>query len=338
MRAPGKGADSGGALIVNAFSVVAAFAALLRVVLGAVAAVAGVRALRAARRAREEGEGEERFHLLLLLCATLVGLSVVSWPLLYVVLESYVPSNGGPPWPGVMCVQGVTRVGTGSVGAASYLPALLNVLAVTKPLLVLVSGAWVAMHVVNRRSRTGALATRTTAALALCGLLAVADGATETAYLLIPKEEKFLAAGCCAVETPRSQVAATPVPKGPVTAAFLGVGVGAVLAISAAIRRGGAWLGVSLLLAAASLLAGGRFLVDVASPGFLHLPYHHCPYCLVRRMPETLVGIVLHVAGAFGVGWALITPSADARKGLLRMARFGYLGALVMATVMLLDA
>jgi len=149
-----------GVLIVNGFSVVAVFAAVLRAALGMAVLVAGARAIRSSRSARDAGTGEDRFYLLVTLCATLVGLSVVSWPLLYLVLESYVPGSGGPQWPGVMCIQGVTRIGTGSVGAASLLPPLVGTLLVTKPLLVLVSGAWLVLHLVNRKSRTGALTGR----------------------------------------------------------------------------------------------------------------------------------------------------------------------------------
>jgi len=338
-------------LIVNGFSVVAAFAAVLRMALGVAVLVAGARAIRSSRHARDPGAGEERFYLLVTLCATLAGLSLVSWPLLYLVLQSYVPGSGGPQWPGVMCIQGVTRIGTGSEGAAALLPRLIGTLAVTKPLLVLVSGAWLVLHLANRLDPTGALTGRVLATLVLAATLAVADGAMETAYLLIPKQEKFLASGCCAVHPAE---AAQPSPPAPppiaprtLTIAFLGVGSGIVLALSAAIRhRKGPWLWISLLGAIVSLPLGLAFLGDVAAPAFLHLPYHHCVYCLMRRMPETIVGIALYVVGAFGVVWAFAARALGGRGGtgervplaLLRMARFGYLGSLLMAGVMLVSA
>ncbi len=327
-------------MIFNAFSVVAALAAILRAALGLVVVVAGVRALRNVRSA-----GEEPFYLLFALCVTLFGLGVVSWPLLYLVLDSYVPANGGPPWPGVMCVEGVTRIGTGSIGAASFLPRLLGALWVTKPLLVFVAGVWLVLHLVNRRGATGALTPRVLVALTAFGLLAVADSALETSYLLIPKQEKFLAAGCCAAHTAaEAPPPAATAPAGPVTAAFLGVGAALVLALSAAIRRGGAWLLVSLPLALVSLPLGFVFLADVAAPKFLHLPYHACAYCLARWRPETLAGIALYLLGAFGVGWAVSVRLGGIGGGkgegtsLLRMARFGYLGSLLMAGVMLVSA
>jgi hypothetical protein len=207
------------------------------------------------------------------------------------------------------------------------------------------------LHLANRRDRTGALTGRVLATLLLAGILVVADGAMETAYLLIPKQEKFLAAGCCAVHPAAAAQASPPMPP-PIAArtltiAFLGVGTGIVLALSAAIRHGaGPWLWISLLGAIVSLPLGLAFLGDVAAPTFLHLPYHHCIYCLVRRMPETIVGIALYVLGAFGVLWAFAAHVLGGRGGagergalpLLRMARFGYLGSLLMASVMLVSA
>ncbi len=334
-----------GIVILNPFSVVAAFAAVLRVVLGVLVVVVGVRALR-----RPSGAGEERYHLLLGLGVTLLGLGVLSWPLLYLVLDSYVPANGGPAWPGVMCGQGVARVGTGSVGPASLLPGLLAFLAVMKPLLVFVAGACLVLHLADRQRRTGALARRALAAFTLFGVLAVADSAAETGYLLIPKQEKFLAAGCCAAhaaaEAPPPPVAPPPTQRAPLTAAFLGVGAALVLALTAAIGRGGRWLALAFPLALLSLPLGLLFLCDVAAPTFLRLPYHRCAFCLARLRPETLLGIALYVLGAFGVGWAVAARLAARGGGtgegisfpLLRMARFGYLGALLMAGVMLVSA
>ncbi len=339
-------------MIVNAFSVVAAFAALLRAALGLFVLVAGTRAIRESSRARETGSLEERFYLLVSLCVTLVGLGVVSWPLLYLVLQSYVPGSGGPQWPGVMCIQGVTRIGTGSVGATSYLPHLVGILAVTKPLLVFVSGVWLVLHLRNRRDRALAL-TPVLVALTLCGLLAVADSAFETAYLFIPKQEKSLAAGCCggdmgAEASQRASLPpAEPGPTRALSVAFLALGSGLVLALSAAIRRGGgAWLWLSLAGAILSLPLGLAFLGDVAAPRFLHTPYHQCIYCLAKWMPETLLGIGLYVLGAFGVGWAFVAFGLGKGRGagdgislrLLRIARFGYLGSLLMTGVMMVSA
>ena len=80
---------------------------------------------------------ERNAYLMMTLALVLLGLGLASWPLLYLLLQSYVPS-----WPGVMCIDGVTRIGTGSLGASRFLPGLLTALQVFKPLLMLMGGAW----------------------------------------------------------------------------------------------------------------------------------------------------------------------------------------------------
>ena len=100
-------------MIVNAFSVLDAFLVLLRLLVGAVAAGPGCRRAVAWWRstARTAQEVEDRYYLLFSLATLLWCLSVLSWPVFYLMLQSYVDV-----WPGVMCVYGVTRIGTGSVG------------------------------------------------------------------------------------------------------------------------------------------------------------------------------------------------------------------------------
>jgi len=335
-------------MILNAFSVLAVFAALLRVVLGLVVVFVGVRAIRRHRRAAA-GTDENRFYLLVSMSATLLGLVLVSWPLLYLVLQSYVPQ-----WPGVMCIRGVTRIGTGSVGAASYLPGLVGFLEVTKPALIFVSGAWLVLHFANRRDRVGALMGRAFWALLLCGVWATVDGAAELAYLIIPKQEASLAAGCCSVEPALLSVAGPFRPPLPGSAsvedhtwlgvAFFSLGAALVVILSLALRRaargGTPWLALALVGALVSLPLGVAFLGAVAAPAFLRLPYHQCGYCLIASAPESLVGIALYVGGAFGIGWACIarwlgTTAADRSDlslPLLRVARFGYLASLLMMT------
>ena len=120
------------------------------------------------------------------------ALNVLAWPIFYLLLQSYVTE-----WPGVMCIYGVTRVGAGSLGSSRFLPPLLDTLQVTKPLLVFLSGAWFALHLVDRRTRTAPLTGRVLLLLLAASLLACADAAAELAYLSIPKKEEFLSSGCC---------------------------------------------------------------------------------------------------------------------------------------------
>jgi len=345
-------------VIVNPYSVLAAFVSVVEAVLGAAALCLALATL-FARRA-DDARVESRRHLVILLAATALGLSAVGWPLFYLVLRSYVPR-----WPGVMCVQGVTRVGTGAIGATGRLPALVAALGALRPAAVFVAGAWVALHVANRRTRTAPLGRAVLVALAVAGAVALASGVAETAYLLIPKQERFLADGCC---TMPSQWTTDGADVGPLVARF--GEEGAVRAattlffvVGGALAATVAWiglapgdvlarrfpLGVATSLAAAFLVVAAMFATDAASPILLRLPHHRCGWCLAAAVPETLVGAGLVFLGAFACGWAALLAwcarTDDARaeiagqtRALLRASLFGICGALLLAAVELATA
>ena len=108
------------AMILNSYAVLIAFVGLLRLLIGLLVVGASTAAWRArGRPGPPDGQTavENRGYLLFLLTLLLIGLNLASWPLLYLLLQSYLPE-----WPGVMCICGVTQVGTGSVGAARFLP------------------------------------------------------------------------------------------------------------------------------------------------------------------------------------------------------------------------
>ena len=182
-------------MILNAYAVLDAFITLLRLSLSLLVIVLGFSVWKRWRRAEsaEARSGtEDRGYLLFLLALLLLVLNLASWPLLYLLLESYVPE-----WPGVMCIYGVTQVGTGSQSASRFLPVLLMALQVLKPALVFGSGGWMTLYLANRRTPNSPLMGRILLASIGLGMLAGADAAAESAYLLIPKKEEFLSAGCC---------------------------------------------------------------------------------------------------------------------------------------------
>lgn len=348
-------------MLVQPFSVLAAFVAVLEGLLGLFLLVAVLR--RARRRVPRRGvraHGSEpsadAVPLLGFTAFVLVGLAVASWPLLYLLLDSEVAL-----WPGVMCIQGVLNVGAGSPGASAWLPGLLAALEVTKPALVFLAGLWLLLHLVDRATRTGPLRGVLLATLGVLGAVAVADAAFEFAYLAIPKAAAA-AAGCCTLQVlPHDQALGGPLAAlRPATArttllvTHLLVGLLLVVGTSAWARcleapgpyrppRGAAALGV---LAALSLPIGALFLADVAAPALLGRPFHRCPYCVLGEAPETLVGVGLFVLGAFAVGWAALLPALarapEARaalgrpvRGLVSLGRFGYAAATLFAAVAL---
>lgn len=339
-------------MIFNAYAVLDGFVSLLRLGLGVLVLWLGWRAW---TRLAPDPEGrqalEDRCYLLFLLAGLLLWLNVASWPIFYLLLQSYVPQ-----WPGVMCIYGVTRIGAGSVGASRFLPPLVTTLEVAKPALVFLSGAWFVLYLINRRTRTAPLTGRVLLVLLTAAVLAVGDAAAEVAYLAIPKKERFLSAGCCtglldeASRTnrflPTALLGENEVPA--LYAAYYAVNVGMVLALWACIRLSrrrlpSAWLGPLLLGAVLALTVSAAFLIDVAAPRLLHQPDHHCPYDLVPQAPQSLAAVALFAVGCFAVGWACVaawlggdsqTRSALPRtvSGLLHLGLFGFLGSLLLTS------
>src|SRR5260370_15820784 len=159
-------------MILNAFAVLDGFTTLLRLVLALVVialALGGWQGWRGATAAAGV-RLEDRNYLLFLLAFLLLFLNLASWPILYLLLDSYVPE-----WPGVMCIYGVMQVGRGSDGMSRFLPDLLRALQVIKPLLVFASGAWVVLYLANRGAARSPLTARILLVLAGLRALSVID-------------------------------------------------------------------------------------------------------------------------------------------------------------------
>ena len=339
-------------MILNSYAVLSVFVALLRLVLGV--AVVGLAASAWRRPSSNRDSMEDRSYLVFLLAFTLVVLNFVSWPLLYLLLQSYVPQ-----WAGVMCIYGVTRVGEGSLGSARYLPGLLLLLQLSKPALVYAGGAWFVLYLLNRRTATGALLGRLFVVLVPVGLLAVADAGLELAYLGIPKKEEHPSGGCCTTldKAPEGRTTADDGLdelsdhhwRKALSLAYHGCNVALVLALFLGTCRafgapGRVLLLALLLLGAAALAISGLFLVEVAAPTLLGLPHHRCAYDLIPDAPEAVVPVVLYVGGLFAVGWACaarwLGRHAETEavlpafvSGLLRLGLCAYLMSLVMLSL-----
>jgi hypothetical protein len=351
--------DAEGYVILNAYAVLAGFTSLLRLGLGvllvALALTAWLRG-RAASATSEPSRREDRFYLVFLIAAVLLVVNVASWPLFYLLLDSYIPE-----WPGVMCIYGVTQVGAHSAGPSRFLPDLVALLQVMKPCLVFLSGGWVVLHLINRRTATAPLTGRVIVVLGLVGTFAAMDATAEAAYLVIPKKDDSLAEGCCTpaydadVDSPRFVSTALLERSRPwLAGTFYSLNGGLVLALLLATarprlqpRRGGLLL--LLLGGLVSVPVGLVFLTEIAAPTLLHSPYHHCPYDLLPKAPETMAGVGLYGLGLFSIGWACVAswvgrhpetylPRREEIGKLLFLALFGYLGALLMISVELLMA
>jgi hypothetical protein len=343
-------------MIVNVYAVLDCFLALLRLGLGLAVLWLGFSVWRTwhlqSSGSEDRKELEDRCYLLFLLAGLLLVLNIVSWPVFYLLLQSYVPE-----WPGVMCIYGVTQIGAGSVGLSRFLPALVTTLEATKPALVFLSGAWFVLYLVNRQTRTAPLTGRILVLLLAAVVLAIGDAAAEGAYLVIPKKEEYPPTGCCtaAFDTdgrtsrflPPALMEASAVPWLYVVYYTVNVGMAAALGVSW--RRWGQHFPRALLvamfaLALLSLTVNAVFLVEVAAPRLIGLPFHYCPYDLVPKAPESLVAVALFLMGNFAVGWGCVVgwlgdrpearPFVPGMVGqLFRMGVLGYLWSVLMLSL-----
>ena len=301
-------------MILNAYSILDFFIVILRLLLGVVVlSLASISWKRLSSESSPEKKKtqEDRLYLLFLASLLLLAINMISWPLLYLVLQSYVPE-----WPEVMCIYGVTQIGAGSEGVSRFLPRLITTLQFVKPVLVFMSGAWFVLYLVHRQSRSAPLVGRLLVLLMIVGVLAVGDALVEAAYLVIPKREVFVEAGCCTEALAEASRASRFLPQAMfgsdyqrwLSAAYYGINLCMILGLGfharfARSRRGRTGLLFLVLGAVISLLTNWIFLVEIASPALLHRP-HHCPYDVLQAIPESLIAVALFFVGCFAVGWA----------------------------------
>jgi len=282
-------------MYVNAPSILAGLLSMAQAGFSVMVVVAAARAVRVAVRARtaEERDAAETEQLRPTLpAAGLLIVTLASWPLLIGVLDSYVGE-----WPSTMCIQGITQIGERSLSAVRHLPMLLDVLFVTKPLVILSAAAWIVAHSVSRRApgRPGILGPLLLLGL---GVLAALDAAVEVTYLAIPKEDDVLSTGCC-MTVPVSLRSAgqswletlAPELGAGTSIALLAaslVALAGVLLVAARRPADGlpltrlAWAGVLSAAAAVAFLAQ-HVAIAVVSPAVHGVASHRCGWCVVER-------------------------------------------------------
>lgn len=273
---------------------------------------------------------ESRSHLVWLTTLLLLVLNLVGAPLLFLLLQSYVAE-----WPSVMCIYGVTQVGVDSQTMSRYLPSLLALTQVLKPTLIALTIGWFVLHLINRRTQTSPLLSRLFAWACILGAVSTLDAATGLAYVAIPKKHELPPSGCCV-----SGVAPGGESRfwrlGPlseaqqreVSLAFYCLNGALVLAYGVAARQpyprvpSVAKVGLGALIVAAGVTSA-VYVVEVAAPRILHLPYHHCPYDLITRAPDAVLACILlaasALAGALSLLMAAIATTPETESVLPRL-------------------
>ena len=309
-------------MILNAFTIIALFTA---VVTGILALVLAVSSLREYRRFHLVSTGDERTaaenrsYLLFLTAAVILIVKLLSWPFFYVTLQSYVPHIQG-----AMCIFGVLQVNAD----------FSNVLQIFKPVMFFLVGGWLILNKLDTTTETAPLFGRKLLFLSLVSAVALVDSAGDVIYFTSFEGEADVT--CCTLffDLPERSTAMLPM-------SFLGedyeryllplyylsnlffiifMVIGYVRFSPArfiplpvnlqTLSLLGAGAGLSLINAIISLFA----LFEVIAPKIMALPYHHCIYCMWQYAPNSIVITALSIIGTFSVNWAFFLYAAGRHR------------------------
>lgn len=335
-------------MIINAFAVIALFVALLTVLLSVLLAVSSVRIYMSwgdVRLMEERIAIENRSYLLLNIAVAVLFVRLLSWPFFYVTLQSFVPDV-----PGAMCIFGVTQVK----------PYLSSIVQIFKPSVSFAIGGWMLLNHLDRTTETAPLFKRKFLFLFIVSILIFADSGLDLFYLTGFRVSNPVA--CCTTlfDLPERMTAS-------VSVSILGEGYERYL-LPLYYLSGLSFIVLHLISYHRISLKGSstlRFTVtgavialtnavitiftmfEVIAPRVMHLPYHHCIYCMWQYVPTSILVTALFIIGTFSPGWALILDIAGRHdetattlerylKGLSLLGIAGIGGSMVMTTVYLL--
>jgi hypothetical protein len=273
------------------------------------------RQLRESEGIDETASAQNRIHLSLLLLFTAFVIRLVTWPLLYIMLQSLIPIV-----PGAMCIYGVTQV----------MPTFLSFLQVIKPLAFFLIGGWLLFYGLDVSLKRRSLVNQSIRLLIMVAIVAAADGIAEVLFVLL-FSPPGVAVSCCTVVADLIIPARPLIPVPLLSAHYynaLLVGyhvfnLGLAGFIGLLIWRKNTkrvWL---LLAAIAALLNGlityGAFK-EYLGPRLMSLPDHHCLYCMLQYRPISIGILGLFVLGSFLAIWPQWLSRAvgvnEAREGL----------------------
>ncbi|WP_459940231.1 hypothetical protein [Deferrisoma palaeochoriense] len=265
--------------------------------------------------------------LLLLGGVGVIAILAVSGGVLYYLgLAARIPFT-----PGAMCVFGVLRAG----------PPALRWVEAGFPTVMVLAGAGVATYLLEHRA--GDPSGRTVRGVLTVGALAAfvhaGTGLWAWHHLLTPPPGQALSVSCC---TTVFDVSGTDIPGAAATdlptAWLWGSLAGSLGGLAVLGRPGGRssrgflW-GGTMLTAGGLVVAGPAVLLGRWAPKMMGLIDHHCPYCLLQRVPAAAPAVLLAGLGLGCVAWGgwvacLGAVRPDLRGESLRMdsalARAGF--------------
>jgi hypothetical protein len=331
-------------MILNALSITVIFIGVLSALLAIWGGISSFVLYRRWKRPfipEEKASLEDRSYLVLLIMVIVLVIRLFDWPLFYVTLQSFISDIEG-----AMCIFGVTQVR----------PGLTRFLEFLKPVNFFLIGGWFLLHLLDRATKTSPLMKRKLLLLSILSLLVLIDSLGDIFLILGIAPESLVS--CCTTVTDISNRPTRTTPLsifGPEYAQSLQV----LFFITHLALIG--FVGVSLkfkifrrpilgLLFLFAILNATLFLlsqVEVFAPAMMHLPFHHCLYCLWQYVPDSIAMYLFFILGTFSVGWGFTTAlfgrqgeAADLLPGYLRkiysFAFFFLLASLIMLIIHLL--
>ncbi|PIV24047.1 MAG: hypothetical protein COS40_02860 [Deltaproteobacteria bacterium CG03_land_8_20_14_0_80_45_14] len=309
-------------MILNALSITMIFIGALSALLaiwGGISSLILYRKWKRTATPEEKTSLEDRSYLVLLIMVIVLLIRLINWPLFYVTLQSFISDIEG-----AMCIFGVTQV---KVGLTRFLEFL-------KPTNFFLIGGWLMLHVLDRATKTSPLMRKKLLLLSIISLFVLIDSMGDI-FLMIGIAPESLVS-CCTTVTDILNRPTRTTPEsifGPEYAQSLQV----LFFITHLALMG--FIGVTLkfrifrrlilgLLSLFAVLNAFVFLlsqIEVFAPRMMHLPFHHCLYCLWQYVPDSIVMFLLFILGTFSVGWGFTTElfgrqgeAADLLPGYLR--------------------
>jgi hypothetical protein len=226
---------------------------------------------------------------------------LINWPLFYVTLQSFISDIEG-----AMCIFGVTQVKV----------SLTRFLEFSKPITFFSIGGWLILHILDRATKTSPLMGRKLLILSFISLLVLTDSIGDILLMIGIVPESLVS--CCTTITDISNRPTRTTPLsifGPEYARPLQslffithlalIGIIVVILKSKIFRR--PILGLVLLFSILNALLFLLSQIEVFAPAMMHLPFHHCLYCLWQYVPDSIGMYLFFILGTFSVGWGFTT-------------------------------
>jgi len=249
----------------------------------------------------EKASLEDRSYLVLLIMVIVLLIRLINWPFFYATLQSFIPDIEG-----AMCIFGVTQVR----------PGLTRFLELLKPIIFFLIGGWLILNHLDRATKTSPLMRRKLLLLSIINLLVLVDSFGDILLMIGITPESLVS--CCTTVT---DILNRPTRTTPVSifGPEYGRPLQALYFITHLALLG--FIGANLkfrifrrpilgLLFLFSILNASLFLlsqIEVFAPAMMHLPFHHCLYCLWQYVPDSILLFGSFSLGTFSVGWGFTT-------------------------------